>query len=295
MRRIKTIPIIFLALLIVIPLYNVKASEEDFEINSEFNVPKLGIKENTFVLDYRTEDVNGDNVNDKIILVGHKPFGDNDLWSDKVNIIIEDGKSKKFFKLPLGALDSGFNGRIFLGDFTGDNVTDIFVSICNNENKGCSNYSLISFVNNKYKATFNQKKFSAGLTFNIDFADNFKANIFNKELNKSYVLGLNGRKEEYIMHGDYSSEGELLKETKGDFNFFEDLRPVDQDKDGVFELVGIQRFSGIHSFDTIGYAKSLWKFDGKSMSLTSLEIIESSKPGSLQKVRRIVPVWNMIN
>jgi hypothetical protein len=296
MIKARTIPVIFLALLFLIPLCNIKASEEDeYRINAEFNLHKFNIGRNTFILDYKCEDVNGDNMNDKVILIGHKPFGENDLLSDKVNIIIEDGKSKKFFKLSLGELDRGFNGRIFLGDFTGDNVSDIFVSICNNESDGCPNYSLISFVNNKNKPVFNQKKFSTGLTFKIDFVDNFKVNIFNKELSKFYGLDLNGRKEEYIKHGHYNNEGELLKEVKGDSNFFEDLRPVDQDKDGNFELIGIQRLSGIQSENTIGYAKSLWKFDGKKMSLISLEIIPNAKPGSLQKVQRIVPVWNITN
>lgn len=292
MMRIVKFPIVFLALFIFIPFYTPKAKEvEEYKIDSIFNVPKLKLKQDTYIMDYKCDDVNGDHIKDNIILVGHHNeelgFGE----KEDIKLIIQDGNTKKYYKLSPGKYARGSNGRLFLGDFNGDRVLDIMLSFCG-RSTGYDWYSLISFNRNKVNYLFKQEEFNMGLSFDISFADDFKANIFNKELNKFFAVSISNKKDTYGNLGIYNDEGKLLKSQEGVSTIVSELRPVDIDKDGIYEIVMVQELAGICEADVIAYAKSVWSYKDSSMRLLSLEIIPFATPGSLKKIQRIIPVGN---
>jgi hypothetical protein len=297
MKKFIKIPIIFLAFLILISYNTVKAEEslDDYKIDSLFSVHKLNLKDNTFIMDYKGDDVNGDNIKDNIILVGVKNDRLGYAERDDIKLIIQDGSSKKYYKLSPGKFVRGNNGRVFLGDFNGDKVLDIFVSFCGKGNGNYPWYSLISFKDNKADYILKQENFTLGLTFDIKFVDDYKISIFNKELNKFYYLNADNKKDTYNNKGIYDDNGTSLKEQVGLADAISELRPVDVNKDGVYELVGMQIITGICASDILGYAKSVWGCEGKTIKLMSLQIIPYAKPGNLDKIQRVVPVNNIIN
>jgi hypothetical protein len=154
---------------------------------------------------------------------------------------------------------------------------------------------LISFNKNKAVHLFEQEKFNKGLSFDLDFSDGFKASIHNKELNKFYAVDVSNKKDTYTNLGIYNDDGELLKAKKGISDVVSEIRPVDIDKDGIYEVVVIQGLSGIVTADVIAYAKSTWSFRNSDIKFVSLEIIPFATPGSLKKIQRIVPVGNFFN
>jgi hypothetical protein len=297
MKEFVKIPIVFLAFFVLLPFSNVKAEErlEEYKAGSLFNVPELRLKENTFVMDCKYDDITGDNIKDNIILVGRKNYEAKGIERDEIKIIIQNGKTKRYYKLSPGKYTVGNNGVIFLGDFNGDKILDILVSFCG---KGAYNYpyySLITFKDNKAKYLLEQENFASGLSFDIDFVDNYKVSVFNRELNKFYNMDVSTKKYTYDRLGLYDELGELLKKQEGFSGAISELRPVDVDKDGVYELVGVQCLSGICPEDVIGYAKSLWRYKDRSMKLLSVEIIPFAKSGNLDKPERIVPVNSIID
>jgi hypothetical protein len=297
MKKNSKIPIIFLALFILIPFYTIKAeeSQEEYKAGSLFSVPKLNLKKNTFVMDYKYDDVNGDHIKDNIILVGSKNEELVAIERENIKLVIQDGNSKKYYKLSPGKFTSGNNGKIFLGDFNGDKILDVFVNFCGRAKGDYPWYSLISFKNNNIKYLFEQEHFTLGLSFNIDFIDDYKISVFNRELNKFYRVDVSNKKDTYRHLGIYDIKGELIKVQQGFSDAISELRPIDINKDGIYELVGMQSLSGISNTDVIGYAKSFWRFKDNNMKLLSIEIVPYAKLGNLNNQQRIVPVNSIIN
>ncbi|MCM0647680.1 hypothetical protein NBE98_04730 [Clostridium swellfunianum] len=292
MKKIRTL-IIFLALFILVPFYEIKAEDiqQEYKTGSLINLPKLDLKDNTFIIDYKYEDVTGDNVKDNIILAGSQNGG---IESEDITLIIQNGSSKKYFQLLSGNYSRIGFGKIFLGDFNGDKALDMFIRFVGLDNKPYPLYSLISFKNDKPKYLFGGENSSPGLSFNIDFVDEYKISVFNRDLNKFYSIDASTKKDTYSNLGIYDDKGELLKAQPGISQAACELRPVDIDKDGSYELIGIQSLSGISEKDVVGYAKSLWKFNDNKLKLLSLEIIPYAKPGSSENMESIVPVSGLI-
>lgn len=295
MKKIIIVPVIFLALFFLLSFSSVKAKEDnsEYKINSQFISDKLKVKPNTFIMDCKKGDVNGDNIDDIILLLGYRRFGADNPWSEDIKVVVKDGKNRKFRKISVGKMDYGYNGHIFLGDFNGDRTADIFVDILRGGQEGEVCCSLISFKNNKQSHIFNENKFIKGLAFDIDYVDDFKINIFNKDVNKSCLVNTSGKKNIYIEEKVYSDEGEVLKEREGFSGSFLNLKAVDADSDGVYELEGIQKLYGICKADTIGYAKTLWKFEKDNMKLLKLNIIPYDKIESRKKKESVMPVAGM--
>ena len=297
MKKIIKVPIIFFALLALIPFYKIIAEEpqEEYEIGSLFSLPRLNLKKDTVIMDYKYDDITSDNIKDNIILVGSKNEKLTDIEREDIKLIIQDGKTKKYYKVWPSKFTSGNNGRIFLGDFNGDSILDVFISISGRTVEEYPWYSLISFKDNKVKCLFEKQYLTLALSFNIDFVDDYKISVFNRELNKFYKVDAANKKDTYSHLGIYDEKGELMKVQEGFFDAISELRPVDVDKDGVYEIVGMQKLWGISSTDVIGYAKSLWSCKNNSMKLSSLEIVPYAKPGNLDKSQTVLPVNSIIN
>ena len=134
------------------------------EIGQKFNVPELKLKKNTYVLDYKISDVQGDSVADKVILVGTKEKIDGklDVYASDLSIIVQDGKTKKYQKHAWLIKDkdgslSGEFGRepsLIVGDYTGDKVDDIIVTAPQGGNGGFVDHLVLSWQENKLKVVF---------------------------------------------------------------------------------------------------------------------------------------------
>ncbi|WP_082112484.1 hypothetical protein [Paenibacillus sp. DMB20] len=134
------------------------------EIGQKFNVPELKLKKNTYVLDYKISDVQGDSVADKVILVGTKEKIDGklDAYASDLSIIVQDGKTKKYQKHAWLIKDkdgslSGEFGRepsLIVGDYTGDKVDDIIVTAPQGGNGGFVDHLVLSWQENKLKVVF---------------------------------------------------------------------------------------------------------------------------------------------
>lgn len=288
------IPVIALALFLLLPYYYMKAeqSNEEYKINSEFKCKYLKIGKDAIILDYKYEDINGDNLKDNIILIGYRTDKINPSAFRDIKVIIQDSYSKKYYAISIGKLNSGHNGKVFLGDFNGDRINDILVAVGNGD---CSYYSLFSFKSNKCKYLMDESVFFKGMTYNIDFINNFKVKVTNKNLNDFYLLDVNNKKNTYINLGIYLDDGRLLIKNKGSYKSINSLVPIDEDNNGIYELKCIQTIYGISNLDTLGYGKTIWKYNGRKMELKSYEFLEFASPGTKEKFQNVIPVGNFNN
>ena len=129
-----------------------------YTINSIISIPELKLSKKTYISDYKYVDITGDKIKDHIILVGTKQ-NKNDIFFDNLNIILQNGKTKKFTKTSIDInYASGYNPTMFLSDLNGDKVPEVLVIMPTGGSGGMIIYSLISFKNNKIAYLFDPKK-----------------------------------------------------------------------------------------------------------------------------------------
>lgn len=206
-----------------------------------------------YVLAEQKVDVTGDQTPDTVTLIGNKA-NPQDVYNPSFIIMVFNPlvKGYTFFKTP----DGGYNPTMQFYDFTGDKVPEILLSASTGGSGGVSNFFL-------YSAKANQPKelpTPPPLTLSGQFLDNYKVRIYVAEQNRAYTIDVSNRKQQYDNLGIYQN-GRLIKPTTIMTNDYAQLRPVDINKDGVYDLQGFQRVSGAFNADTLGYVVSIWKWD----------------------------------
>jgi hypothetical protein len=247
-------------------------SQQDFQIDKQFNVPDVEIRPDTYVLDYKSDDVNGDGIKDGVILIGTREGGLINTYVKNINIVVKDGKTSAYKKFMPGQIDSGYEPKLYLGDFNRDKIPDIFTTIATGGSGGTSMYSITAFRDNKITYLFNQVEFSQGLKFDIQFKDKFKVDVTNKETGKRFKLDVSDRKTDYVELKVYNDNGKLLNLVTGAANPISLLQPVNKDTDGSLELYSVQRLTGIANADTIGYAAATWRYEENKFVLKKLDV-----------------------
>lgn len=238
----------------------------NYKIGSTISMPELKLSENTYVLDYKYIDITGDNLEDNVILTGTKTNKD-DIYFENLNIIVQNGKTKKFIKAFLGKDSGGYEPTIFLGDFNGDKIRDIFVKMPTGGSGGFIDYSIINFNGNNSRVLWDSKKNNNEIDVTGKFEDNFIANLSSKKLNKTFQINLSPNMVPYIDSNIYDKDGKIKENIEPWTSGFSEVTPLDTDKDGIYELIVSQRIVGTCNADTLGYLQSEWKWDGKNIKL----------------------------
>ena len=97
------------------------------------------------IVSYVSGDVNGDRIPDNVYLTGIKTQGS--PFTQNITLVIQDGMTGRFTSIPLSE-NAGYNPTLFLGNFTGDGIDDILISIATGGSGGIMDYYIYSFVNN---------------------------------------------------------------------------------------------------------------------------------------------------
>lgn len=219
------------------------------------------------VLDFKRGDVNGDKVIDNVYLMGNKPFGASSPFADNITLVIQDGRSFTYARIPL-KVNSGYNPTLFLGNFTKDRTADILISIDSGGSGGLAFYYLYSFLNNKPRLLFDFEQFNSEYQYYVVYKDNYKVEVTSKKLNKKYTIDIVYKGSNYLSE-IYDENGNLIKPVQGAVIPLGGLYPVDFDRDGTYELYAIQRIIGRFNADTLGYMNTILKWDGSTFIPTN--------------------------
>lgn len=97
------------------------------------------------IYSYAQGDVNGDSLEDQVYLVGQET--PDSPYITNITLVIQDGRNNKFHSIPLKT-NTGYNPRLFLGDFTGSGTDDILVSMDSGGSGGFGYFYIYSFLAN---------------------------------------------------------------------------------------------------------------------------------------------------
>lgn len=225
-------------------------------------------KDKIYIADMKVCDVNGDYIPDIVWIYGKKIYEDSPLLVD-LTLRIRCGKTCIVNDYPL-AFDAGINPKLFLGDFTGDKICDILVSIPTGGSGGYIYNYLFSYVNNVLTPLFDAEMFNQGIPLEAEFDDCYKVRIYNDDLGINLSLDISS-----ISNIDelYDKNGKLISPTSGEVLALGGLYPLDMDFDNIFELASIQRVIGRYNAETLGYVRAIWKFYDNMLNLERIEVV----------------------
>ena len=208
-------------------------------------------------------DVNGDNIPDHVYLTGTRM--PNSGFIRDITLNIRDGKTgfKQSIRL---ASDAGYSPGIFLGDFTGDKINDILISIASGGSGGIMFYYLFSDISNQIKLLFDYEDYNNKYSYKVVFMNFYQVLVKNVELGTEYIIDITYKDAEYL-NEIYTPNGELKAPIEGWVDPLSGLYPIDFDGNGIYELLGYQRISGRYHADSLGYVQSVLKWNGKKFYL----------------------------
>ncbi|SHI83242.1 hypothetical protein SAMN02745975_00703 [Geosporobacter subterraneus DSM 17957] len=212
---------------------------------------------NPLVVSMARGDVNGDRVPDNIYLTGirtqESPF------VQDITLVIQDGATGQFTRIPLQS-NAGYNPALFLGDFTGNGVQDIMISIASGGSGGTMYYYIYSYATNKPKLIFDYNAFNEAYQYDVIYKDYYKVDVIDRTTRQKYIIDISQRGRQYLSE-IYNRNGRLRQPIQGWVNPLSGLYPVDFDANGVYELLAYQRIAGRYNADSLGYVETTLKWD----------------------------------
>lgn len=269
---LKSTTTLLLAGILTVSAFSAVNAQEDcnrFKVGEKVSISQLQMADNAYVIDYKSADVTGDKVNDHVVLAGNKLYSRDDIFADNLTVVVQDGKSKKYSKATYENF-CGYDGNLFIGDFTGDKVNDVMVSAATGGSGGIVSHLIATFNNNEPTVIFNEEN-NNGINITGKYLDGFKAELNVENINKDITLDLSANKDSYVEYQTYDTNGTLLEGISPWIDPFSLLEAVDYNGDGVYELRGYQSVSGTCHADRITCFESLWQYDNNSWNIEQLE------------------------
>ncbi|WP_245998146.1 VCBS repeat-containing protein [Aquisalibacillus elongatus] len=208
-------------------------------------------------------DVTGDGVVDNIFLTGNQT--PDSPFIQHITLVVRSGANDRVTTIPLSQ-NMGYNPTLFLGDFTGNGVVDILVSI-DSGGSGATTYQYIySLLNDRVHQLFNFEIYNNFYTYQVTYQDDYKVRVISDRNQKKYILDISTRGTEYL-NEIYDQNGRLKEPIEGWVNPISGFYPVDFDRDSVYEILVYQSIAGRYNADSLGYVMNTLAWDGQTFNL----------------------------
>ncbi|WP_404460384.1 VCBS repeat-containing protein [Sutcliffiella horikoshii] len=212
----------------------------------------------TGVVASSTGDVNGDLIPDSVYVTGYRE-SEGYIIQNMV-LGIRDGATGVSVSIPLKE-NMGYDPMLFLGDFTGDGINDIFISIPTGGSGGTTNTYIYSFVNNEPRLLFDSDAFNQTYQYEVTYKDNYKVEVVSKRNDARYLIDLSLRDAGYL-NEIYDANGKLKAPISGWVDPISGIYPIDFGFDGIYDLLAYQQIAGSYHADTVGTMQNRLKWNG---------------------------------
>jgi hypothetical protein len=225
---------------------------------------------NITLLDMKQGDVNGDGIIDNVYLYGNKPEGTGS-FADNITLVIQDGHSNRSATVNLQN-NAGYNAKLFLGDFSKDNVQDILVSIDSGGSGGYGIFYMYSFKNNILREMFDVENYNKEYKFVVNYENFYKVGVGSPQLDVLFTIDISYKGSDYLSQY-YNENGKLKQPIKGEVLSLGALYPiVTNGKRMSYDLLAFQRIIGTTNSDTLGYVENLLTWNGTQFISSRLSV-----------------------
>jgi hypothetical protein len=201
-------------------------------------------------------DVTGDKIPDNVYLTGIKT--PNSPFTQNITLVIQDGRTGGISCVPLSD-NAGYNPRLFLGEFTGDGIMDILISIDSGGSGAIMYHYIYSFKGNTPQLLFDFNSYNEEYKYEVTYMDNYRVQVVSRKNDKKYIIDISNRGDEYL-NEIYDENSKLKNPISGFVNPLSGLYPVDFDSNNVYELLAYQKIAGRYNADSLGYVLNTLKW-----------------------------------
>lgn len=201
------------------------------------------------IVSFAQGDVTGDKVPDHVYLTGIITSGS--PFIQNITLLVQDGRTGQLTSIPIRE-NVGYNPTIFLGDFTGNGVDDIFISIATGGSGATMYHYIYSFIDHKAHLLFDFNVYNEQYQYEVTYQDYYKVEIVSMINNKKYMIDISTKGSEYL-NEIYDGNGILKRPISGFVNPLSGLYPVDFDSNKRYELLAYQKIAGRYNADSLGF------------------------------------------
>lgn len=220
------------------------------------------------VVSFVRGDVTGDSVPDSVYLTGiqtqDSPFIQN------IILHVQDGRTGTVHSVQFRD-NAGYNPTLFLGDFTGNGVDDVLVSINSGGSGGIMYHYIYSFLNHTAQLIFDFNVYNEQYQYEVTYLDYFKVEVGSKINNTKYIIDISTKGAQYL-NEIYDANGRLKSPITGFVNPLSGLYPVDFDSNKVYELLAYQKIAGRYNADSLGYVLNTLSWLGNRFVLQNQNV-----------------------
>ena len=212
-------------------------------------------------------DVNGDSIPDSVFLTAVKAEDPSSPFLREITLHIQDGATKKGYVIRLDDKgNAGYNPTLFLGDFTGNGVQDILITIDSGGSGAFTFDYIYSFVNNQERKLFDYNQYNEQNQYTVTYLDQYKVKVVSLATGLTYLIDISNRDSEYLSQ-IYHADGTLKQPIQGWADGVSGFYPVDIDRNGVYEVRAYQQLSGLYHADSLGYMVNTLRWDGQKFAI----------------------------
>lgn len=201
-----------------------------------------------------TGDFTGDGTVDNARLAWNKSAPDSEYVTD-ITLVIRSGSTGAETSFPLPE-KSGYSPTLFAGDFTGDGIPDLFISIQSGGSGALTYNFLYTYKEAVLRTLFDTNRYNEEQKYTVEYLDYYRVRVTSINNRQSYLIDISARGNDYLSD-IYNESGKLKQPLQGDVLPVSGVYPVDFDQNGVYELLIFQGIMGQYNADRFGYVQNV--------------------------------------
>ena len=145
-------------------------------------------------------------------------------YFQNITLIVREGRTNVLNVFPLKE-NAGYEPTIWFGDFTGDGVNDILVTIQSGGSGAIIFAYVYSYQKGKITKIFDSISFDEQHSYKVQYENNYRASVTSKDPSKRYILDLQYKGTEYL-NEIYNQDGTLKQPIEGWVDPISGLFPI---------------------------------------------------------------------